>query len=139
MSVKNGDWYESRRLRRKEDYRKRVARLKVTGKYEAYLAKRRKQAYAAYHRADAEGASRRKRMEKERYLKRIARMKEEGTYQTYLEISRKRTKAWRSRKRGLEPPPPLSPPPSEPKVEPEPEPMLPLHVPMSPLNIPLWD
>ena len=64
----------------------------------------------------------------------IAHMKEEGTYQTYLEISRKRTKAWRSRKHGLEPPPPPSPPPSAPKVEPEPEPMLPLHVPTLPLK-----
>ena len=102
------------------------------GKYEAYLAKRRKQANTAYHQPDAEGVSPRKRMEKERYLKRIAHMKEEGTYQTYLEISRKRTKAWRSRKHGLGPPPPPSSPTSEPKVEPEPEPMLPLHMPMSP-------
>lgn len=98
------------------------------------MARRRKQANTVYHQPDAEGVSRRKRMEKECYLKRIARMKEEEAYQTYLEISRKRTKAWRSRKRGLEPPPPPSPPPSEPKVEPEPKPMLPLHVPMLPLK-----
>lgn len=85
--------------KRKEEYRKRVERLKRNGMYEACLAKRRKQALSLYHRVDEEGVCKRKEREKKRYREPIDKLKKTGAYRAHLDKCNARTKARRRTKK----------------------------------------
>lgn len=78
--------------KRQEIYKQRIERLKRDGKYEEYLAKRRKQARKLYHTVDENGNKPYREKENKRYRERILRLKETGAYRDHLDKCNERTK-----------------------------------------------
>ena len=84
---------------RRDDYHRRIERLKEKGKYEDYLAKRRNQARNLYEKLDEDECSKRREKERIRFKKRMDKIKEEGTYRAYLDKCNAKTREWRKFKK----------------------------------------
>lgn len=82
---------DGKKKKRQEIYKQRIERLKRNGKYEEYLAKRRKQARKLYHTVDENGNKPYREKENKRYRERILKLKETGAYRDHLDKCNART------------------------------------------------